>query len=157
MVGTFSRPSATLPNMLRGVRISASLARVLASFPDEAACVAHLEELRWAGRPVCPYCRSSRSTPMPTELRHHCNACNTSYSVRVGTPFHRSRTDLPRWFLALGLVLRPGRTFTARQLGTELGVHRNTAWAMAGKIRRGAMQQGPFFRSIVEGVVTNDD
>src|SRR5205085_523772 len=100
-------------------------------FPTEAHCIAHLEKVRWGTKPICPYCGSDRSTALPAEQRHHCNACDTTFSVTVGTVFHRTHLGLRKWFLAVLLVRNPKNRLSARQLARELQVNRNTGWRMA--------------------------
>jgi transposase-like protein len=75
------------------------------TFSTEAACIAHLEKARWPSKPACPYCKGSRSTAVPIEERHHCNACNVGFSVTVRTIFHHTHLPLRTWFLAAFLVL----------------------------------------------------
>ena len=58
-----------------------NLASTGKKLPTEADCISHLERVRWNGKPVCPYCNSTRTSPIPREARHHCNACNTTFSV----------------------------------------------------------------------------
>jgi len=41
-------------------------------FPTEEDCVAYLEEVRWSGVPLCPYCASDRVTAYREKRRHHC-------------------------------------------------------------------------------------
>lgn len=104
-------------------------------FPTEADCIAHLESVRWKGNPTCPYCDSQSSTPLAAERRHHCNHCNTTYSVTVRTVFHQTHLPLQKWFLAVSLVLNAKKSIAARQLARDLEVNKNTAWRMAMKIR----------------------
>ena len=35
-----------------------NLIEVMELFPDQEACLAHLERIRWRGKPVCPHCES---------------------------------------------------------------------------------------------------
>lgn len=87
---------------------------------------------------------------MPKESRHHCNNCNTSYSVTVGTIFHKTKVDLQIWFLALTLILNARKGISARQLARDLNVNRNTAWYMAMRIRKAMTDQGKLLRGIIE-------
>ncbi len=41
---------------LRGILMD--LIKILEMFPDQAACIAHLECLRWQGTPECLHCES---------------------------------------------------------------------------------------------------
>lgn len=116
------------------------LAAVYHRFPTRESCLGHLELIRWPNGPRCPYCGSLQATALPRERRFHCNPCNTSFSVTVGTVFHRSRADLQKWFYAVALLMHQGRGLTCREMGRELQVNRNTAHLMSSRIRfaRGA-------------------
>jgi len=121
-------------------------------YPTQEDCIAHLEAVRWGGKPRCPYCSSDRSTPMNGEGRHHCNTCNTSFSVTVGTIFHHTHLPLQKWFLAIALILNSEESLSARHLARYLGVNKNTAWRMAMQIRKAmtnAAQRDPLI-GIVE-------
>ncbi len=119
-------------------------------FPTEADCISHIERVRWHGKPVCPYCKSMRTSPMPSESRHHCNGCNTTFSVTVDTIFHHAHLPLQKWFLAISLVLNAKKGISARQLGRDLEVNKNTAWFMGMRIRNAMFEQGEMLKGIVE-------
>jgi transposase-like protein len=119
-------------------------------FPTEADCIAHLERVRWKGVPACPYCHSTRTTAIAKESRHHCNGCNTTFSVTVGTIFHHTHLDLQKWFLAISLVLNAKKGIAARQLARDLEVNKNTAWYMGMRIRNAMFEQGELLKGIVE-------
>ena len=110
-------------------------------FRTEAICIQHLENLRWNHIPSCPYCQSKNSTPIPGESRYHCNICNTSYSVTVGTVFHHTHIPLQKWFLAIHDFLMTNGAISSRELAKNIYVNRNTAWRMIGKIRGAFMQR----------------
>ena len=71
---------------------------------------------------------------MPKEQRYHCNNCNTSYSVTVGTIFHKTKLELQKWFLGISLILNAKKGISARQLARHLDVNKNTAWQMLSKL-----------------------
>jgi len=58
-------------------------------------------------------------------------------SVTAGTLFHRTRTELPKWFLAAYLMGKDKRGVSAKFLQRELGVAYQTAWTIAHKLRHG--------------------
>lgn len=124
-------------------------------FPTEVDCLNHIEKVRWHGKPVCPYCQSTKQTPLPKENRYHCNNCNTTFSVTVGTIFHHTHLPLQKWFLALSLILNAKKGISARQLGRDLQVNKDTAWRMAMKIREAMTQQAQ--RELLTGVVEMDE
>src|SRR5207245_8633528 len=58
-------------------------------------------------------------------------------SVTAGTVFHRTRTDLTKWFLAAYLMGRDKRGVSGKFLQRELVVAYQTASTMAHKLRHG--------------------
>ena len=111
-----------------------SIRDIYQMFPTNVECIELLEQVRWHGVPICPYCNSANTTQLSAELRHHCNTCNTTFSVTVGTLFHHTHLPLQKWFLALSLVLATRGKVSGRQLATELEVNKNTAWRLAIRI-----------------------
>ncbi|MCE5323713.1 IS1595 family transposase [bacterium] len=132
-----------------------NIVSVYEKFPTESDCINYLEQVRWSGTPVCPYCKSDRTTPLPEEHRHHCNNCNTSFSVTVGTIFHHTHLPLQKWFLALTLILNAKKGIAARQLARDLDVHRNTAWYLSMRIRNAMAEADQ--RSLLTGIVEMDE
>ncbi len=110
--------------------------RIAEQYPTQEDCIAHLEAVRWGGDPQCPYCGSNKSSPMNGEDRHHCNTCNTSFSVTVGTIFHHTHIPLQKWFQAIALILNSEDGISARQLARDLVINKNTAWRMSMQIRK---------------------
>lgn len=127
-----------------------NIIQIYKKFPTNQDCLNHLEQVRWNNEPTCPYCNSKKSTPIKKENRHHCNTCNTSYSVTVGTIFHRTRLDLQKWFLALTLVLNAKKGMAARQLGRDIEVTKDTAWRILMQIRKAMRQEPELFEGLVE-------
>jgi len=129
-----------------------NIIQIYNQFPKEIDCLKHLEKVRWNGKPICPYgeCKSLRVTPLKKENRYHCNACNTSFSVTVGTIFHKTHIDLQKWFLAIALILNAQKGMSARQLMRDIEVNKNTAWYMAMRIRRAMIEQGELLQNLVE-------
>ncbi len=131
------------------------IVKIFQRFPEQANCLAYLEKVRWNGKPTCPYCKSDNSTPLPKEQRHHCNNCNTTFSVTVGTIFHHTHLPLQKWFLALMLILNAKKGISSRQLARDLDVNKNTAWRISMQIRK-AMHQAEQ-RNLLQGIVEMDE
>jgi transposase-like protein len=113
-------------------------------------CLALLEEIRWGGIPQCPYCQSTNSRKLKNEHRYQCNACFTSYSLTVGTLFHKTHVDLEKWFLAIRLVLNPSPGISIRQLAKEIKVQKNTAASMIFRIRKAMTKELDLLQKIVD-------
>jgi len=133
-----------------------NIVSIYKQFPTEADCLKHLENVRWAdGKPTCPYCNSNKTTPLPKEYRHHCNNCNTTFSVTVGTIFHHTHLDLQKWFLALSLILNAKKDIASRQLARDIEVNKNTAWYLAMRIRKAMVDTKE--RELLHGIVEMDE
>jgi transposase-like protein len=123
---------------------------VYQKWPTKESCLKHLEVVRWNGEPICPYCNSKRATPIKGESRYKCTRCNTNFSVTVNTIFHNTKLDLQKWFFAISLVLNAKKGLSARQLGRDLAVTKDTAWFMAMRIRKSMEDQGELLKGLIE-------
>jgi hypothetical protein len=107
-------------------------------FPDEAACVAYLEELRWPEGFACPSCKvAGEPQRMRTRLRVlRCRSSLEETSVTAGTVMHAARTPLQAWFWAAYLVTAQTPGMSALQFQRHLGISRyETAFQMLHKLR----------------------
>lgn len=110
----------------------------VARFRTEAHCIAYLADLRWPGGYCCANCRGRSGWQLPSRPRTwECAACHHQASVTSGTILHRTRTALPKWFLAAYLMGNDKRGVSASHLQRALGVRYETAWTMAHKLRHG--------------------
>lgn len=109
-----------------------------ARFGTEERCIEHLAGLRWPSGFVCAGCGGRAAWRLKARPRvYECAACHRQELVTAGTVFHRTRTDLAKWFLAAYLMSRDKRGVSAKFLQRELGVAYQTAWTMAHKLRHG--------------------
>jgi hypothetical protein len=107
-------------------------------FPDEAACLRYLEQVRWPGGFVCAACEGAgepqRITGRGRVLR--CRLCRHETSVTAGTVMHRSKTDLHVWFWAAFLVATSTPGVSALEIQKKLGMLRyETAFQLMHKLR----------------------
>lgn len=62
--------------------VTISTYEVLKRFPDELAAREHLEEWRWNGKPVCPYCGTNeRIQTRKVDGYFRCLPCKTDFTV----------------------------------------------------------------------------
>uniref|UniRef100_A0A8J7A1V5 Transposase n=2 Tax=Desmonostoc muscorum TaxID=1179 RepID=A0A8J7A1V5_DESMC len=113
-------------------------------------CVVLLEQIRWNGKPKCPYCESTNATAYKNERRYHCNECFTSYSVTVGTLFHKTHVELQKWFVAIHLVLNSPGGISVRQLAKEIRVNKNTASYMIERIREAKIEEQELLKKLTQ-------
>ena len=116
----------------------AGLLDFAARFGTEERCIEHLAGLRWPDGFVCSGCGGRAAWRLKARPRvYECSTCHRQESVTAGTVFHRTRTDLAKWFVAAYLMGRDKRGVSAKFLQRELAVAYQTAWTMAHKLRHG--------------------
>ena len=137
-----------------GVDYPRTFQELLAWFPDDAACVAFLERLRWPAGFVCPAC-NEQSGWRTAKGRWMCTACGRQTSATAGTIFHRTRTPLTTWFAAIWFITSQKNGVSALGLQRVLGFGSyETAWAWLQKLRRAMVRPG---RDLLSGVVEVDE
>jgi len=116
-------------------------------FNDPSAAREHLEMLRWARGRFCPHCGEAERTS-PTKSKNHaeglyyCNACEKTFTVKVGTVFESSHIPLHKWLLAFHLMNASKKGISAHQLHRMLGITYKSAWFMAHRIREAMRDDG---------------
>jgi transposase-like protein len=145
-----------VPRPAGGVDYPRTWAEFVAWFPDDAACVAYLDRLRWADGFVCPGCGSTRSWPASRGLGSRvCARCAKRTSVTAGTVFAGTRTPLTQWFAAAWHVCSTKNGASALGLQKMLGLGSyETAWAWLHKLRRAMVIAG---RDLLTGDVEVDE
>jgi transposase-like protein len=121
-------------------------------FKTHQECLAFLEKIRWNGIHTCPYCGSTKATAYKNEQRYRCNSCFTSYSVTVGTLFHKTHVDMRKWFKAILLLHRLNGDISVRRLSREIQVSRATASLMVKRIQEASADQAAILREIVYNI-----
>ena len=105
-------------------------------FPSEASCWEYLREVRWPGGFRCPRCDCRGSSLISTRGLEQCRSCRYQASVTAGTVFHKTRTPLRIWFLAVFFVARHKKGISALQFQKDAGIGSyQTAWTMLHKLR----------------------
>jgi transposase-like protein len=124
-----------------------NLSQINKKYPSHKSCIEYIEEVRWQGTPICPYCGAKNATPVIKELRYHCNNCHTSFSVTVDTPFHRTRIELQKWFVAVYQVVM-GEVKSGRQLSKDIGVTKDTGMLMLKRLNKAIIEQPDFLNEL---------
>ena len=138
----------------RGVDYPGTWAEFVTWFPDDEACVAFLEALRWPDGFVCPRCGGTRAWRR-SDRRWLCAKCRRETSVTAGTIFDRTRTPLKQWFAAAWHVCSTKNGASAMGLQKLLGLGSyETAWTWLHKLRRAMVVPG---RDLLSGEVEVDE
>lgn len=112
-------------------------------FPDDAACAAYLERIRWDTGFACPYCGvvgdPYRFANKPGVLR--CRACLKDVGLTAGTVMERTHTPLSIWFWGAYLIASMTPGMSAVQFQRQLGLTRyETAFQILHKLRSGMVR-----------------
>ena len=119
-----------------------------AEYPDDAACLAKLMEIQYGGSATnCPVCKERRQFhPMTKRRAYACQVCGHHVYPCAGTIFHKSRTNLTKWFFAMYLMTSTRHGVVAKEIERQLGVTYKCAWRMCHELRKlmaSAAYQGP--------------
>ena len=96
-------------------------------FSDERTCEEHLIHLRWKHGFTCPKCNHSEAMLVHAAHRRdadrrvplfECKQCHRQTSVTAGTIFHKGKTPLYKWFLAIYLVRNDKRGVSAKMMSS---------------------------------------
>ncbi len=112
---------------MRSVRLWRKQWAALA-FPEEAAAIEFVREIRWPDGVICPHCASQRISVTDQSEAMRCRACAKRFNVRTGTLFGRSKLGLRQWLIAVRLVSAHPHYMTSSQLARDLAITQDTAW-----------------------------
>jgi transposase-like protein len=112
-------------------------------FPDDRACAAYLERIRWENGFVCPACNMI-GEPYRFEAKPHvlrCRKCRKDIALKAGTVMQDTHTPLSTWFWAAYLVASHTAGLSATQFQRQLGLSRyETAFQILHKLRAGMVR-----------------
>ena len=132
-----------------------SLARFNALYGSEDLCHAALAKWRWPDGFRCPKCGEARHSYLEPRRLYQCSACGVQTSARAGTIFHKSRTPLTKWFLAIHLMTSAKNDIAALELSRQLDVKWDTAWLIKQKLMEVMRQRNAGYK--LAGLIQVDD
>lgn len=118
-----------------------NLVQFMAAFPDEKACRAYFDKVRFADGDYCPHCKHDKINRFADGLRYRCASCKQDFTIKTGTLFGESKLPLRTWFIAIFLLTTSKKGISSIELAKLCGTTQKTAWYMDHRIRE-AMQQG---------------
>lgn len=121
-------------------------------FPDDDACMEHLEAWRWPDGFCCPRCEGGDATRLSTRALWECRACGRQTSITAGTALQHTKVPLRTWFYALWLVAVRKKGTSALQFQRDTGIGSyGTALYLLHKVRRVvAEREGDLLNGVVE-------
>jgi hypothetical protein len=134
-------PTVVLPR--EDLPFPGSLPEFQRLFPDDAACAAYLEAIRWRDGFVCGWC-DEPGEPYRFANRAHvlrCRKCQRDNALTAGTVMERTRTPLSIWFWAAYLLSSHTPGMSAVQFQRQLDLSRyETAFHILHKLRAGMVR-----------------
>src|SRR3989338_4766768 len=98
------------------------------TFNTDEVCEQYLIKIRFTEGMPCLQCGEKDFYPRLKDRRaYQCRSCRFFNRPTAGTIFHRTRTSLHHWFVALFLVAFDKRGVSALLLAEELGLRYETA------------------------------
>ena len=134
-----------------------NLFNIFTLYPDQEACIEHLEAVRWGDEPNCPHCGSlkvGRKSDTFGHGRWNCHDCKSSFNVLSGTIFEKTKINLQKWFMAIGLIVNAKKSLSSCQLARDLELNQKTAWYMQQRIRA-AMASN--HAQLLQGIIEADE
>ena len=113
-----------------------SLMQFLGTFTNNDICEQYLIQIRWPDGMQCEQCHGTNFYPRLSHRRaYQCRDCRYFTYPTAGTIFHKTRTSLHQWFVALFLIANDKRGLSALALSKHLSVSYQTAWAILQRVR----------------------
>jgi predicted RNA-binding Zn-ribbon protein involved in translation (DUF1610 family)/transposase-like protein len=110
-----------------------------AEYPNDEACLAKLMEVNYGGTEItCPGCgvEAAKFHPMTKRRAYACQECGYHIYPCAGTIFHKSRTNLTKWFFAMYLMTSTRHGVAAKEIERQLGVTYKCAWRICHELRK---------------------
>jgi transposase len=107
-------------------------------YPDDAACLAMMMEVNYGGTEIaCPGCgKDTKFHPLTKRRAFVCQLCGHHVYPCAGTIFHKSSTNLTKWFFAMYLMTSTRHGVAAKEIERQLGVTYKCAWRMCHELRK---------------------
>jgi ribosomal protein L37AE/L43A len=132
-----------------------SMAEFNRLYGSEDKCHAALIRMRWPDGFVCPKCGGRKHSYLAPKRLFQCTACRVQTSAKAGTIFHKSRTPLDKWFLAMHLMTASKNDIAALELARQLDVKWDTAWLIKQKLMEVMRQRNAIYK--LTGDIQIDD
>jgi len=134
-----------------------NLIDIFRRFPDQEACIEHLEKIRFRGGAYCPHCGSidvARKCDGERIGRWNCHSCKASFNVLSKTIMQKTKIELQKWFMAIGLVVNAKKSLSSCQLSRDLSINQKSAWYMMERIRAAMAAED---EGLLQGIVEADE
>lgn len=131
--------------------ITISTYQFMKMFPNADSARIYIENRRWNGKPVCPFCGNhDRIQVRKVTGYYRCLTCKQDFTVRTGTILERSHIPLDKWIFAMYLLTTARKGISSMQLSKELSITQKSAWFMLQRLREACKNGDDLLSGIVE-------
>lgn len=123
-------------------------------FSNENICWDYLEQLRWNGKIICPFCKSEKHYKFKNSRTYKCVDCKKKFNAKIGTIFENTKIPLSKWFLSIYIATSHKKGISSLQLSKDIGVTQKTAWFILHRIREMLKVKAPY---MLNGMVEVDE
>ncbi len=136
-----------------------NLHQIFRKYPTQESCIEFLERVRFGDEPFCPLCgvvgECKRKNDGERIGRWNCHSCKSSFNVLSGTIFQKTKIDLQKWFMAIGIMLNAKKSVSSPQLARDVGLTQQTALYVQQRIRSEMASKQGFL--LLQGIVEADE
>src|SRR5437867_11133292 len=95
-----------------------NLKELMTKLSDEKACREHMEELRWNGNPVCPFCEKHHPYKLKDGKTYRCKNrdCRKDFTVTTRTVFENTKIPLSTWIASTYVLSAHKKGISSHQL-----------------------------------------
>ncbi len=136
------------------VKQDMNMMKLMELYSNEEACREILEKLRWPDGVQCPRCGNKSIRNSYTREQFDCASCGYQISVTAGTIFKDTHLPLPKWFVAVYLMVESKKGISANQMKRTLNVSYKTAWYLCHRIRAAMLSD---MKKQLSGIVEVDE
>ncbi|MDO9510373.1 MAG: transposase [Bacteroidales bacterium] len=112
-------------------------------FPEEDACMAYLDQMKWRTGFICRHCGNTNFCKGSRKFSRRCTKCKKTESVTAHTVFHRCRLPLIEAFrMAFTVCQEPGISSYALSRMTQ--TRQMTCWKLKKRIEECKMSETDF-------------
>jgi len=123
-------------------------------FSTENKCWNYLENFRWNGHVICPFCNSDKHYKFKNSRTYKCKLCNKKFNAKIGTIFENTKIPLQKWFVAIYIATSHKKGISSCQLSKDISVTQKTAWFILHRIREMLKVKAP---KMLSGMVEVDE
>lgn len=123
-------------------------------FSNENVCWDYLEQLRWNGKIVCPFCKSEKHYKFKNSRTYKCADCQKKFNAKIGTIFENTKIPLSKWFVSIYIATSHKKGISSIQLNKDVGITQKSAWFVLHRIREMLKAKAPY---MLNGTVEIDE